>query len=182
MIYLIYVKAYCACALMDGHYTAHLILQLARRRYPDSKFYVFARNEQERVFARELGAAWAGDISDTCPRTLQAIIDTTPAWTPVIMALNNLAPGGRLVINAIRKEDGDKDALLRLNYAQHLWREKKIKSVANVTRADVRDFLRLAKDAGIRPEVEEYPLEDANRALLDLKRRHMRGAKVLRVI
>ncbi len=162
--------------------SAHLVLQLARRQYPNSRFYVFARSVQERAYARDLGAVWAGDITDTCPCLLQAIIDTTPAWTPVLMALNNLAPGGRLIINAIRKEEADKDALLRLNYAQHLWREKEIKSVANVTRDDVRQFLRLAKDAGIRPEVEEYPLAGANRALLDMKHKPARGARVLRMI
>lgn len=162
--------------------SAHLVLQLARRQYPDSKFYVFARNGNERAFARELGAAWTGDTADTCPEPLHAVIDTTPAWTPIVMALNNLAPGGRLIINAIRKEDGDKAALLRLNYAEHLWQEKEIKSVANVTRADVREFLRLAGEAGIRPEVEEYPLEDANRALMELKHKHIRGAKVLRML
>ncbi len=161
--------------------SAHLVLQLARHRYPGSRFYVFARSAQERAFARELGAVWAGDTAETCPEPLQAIIDTTPAWTPIIMALNNLAPGGRLVINAIRKEDGDKAALLQLNYAEHLWREKEIKSVANVTRADVREFFQLAAEAGIRPEVEEYALEDANRALMDLKHKHIRGAKVLRM-
>lgn len=161
--------------------SAHLVLQVARRLYPDSRFYVFARNASERAFARTLGAAWAGDGADACPEPLHAIIDTTPAWTPIVMALNNLAPGGRLIINAIRKEDGDKAALLRLNYAEHLWREKEIKSVANVSRSDVRDFLQLAAKAGIRPEVEEYPLEDANRALMDLKHKHIIGAKVLRI-
>lgn len=161
--------------------SAHLVLQLARHQYPDSRFYVFARNENERAFARLLGAAWAGDSADACPAPLHAIIDTTPAWTPLVLALNNLAPGGRLVINAIRKENGDKAALLRLNYAEHLWREKEIKSVANVSRADVREFLQLAAAACIRPEVEEYPLEDANRALMDLKHKHIRGAKILRV-
>ncbi len=162
--------------------SAHLVLQLARYQYPDSRFYVFARNEKERAFARELGAVWTGDTADACPELLHAVIDTTPAWMPIVMAMNNLAPGGRLIINAIRKEDGDKAALQRLNYAGHLWQEKEIKSVANVTRADVREFLRLAGGAGIRPEVEEYPLEDANRALMELKHKNIRGAKVLRII
>ena len=82
--------------------------------------------------------------SERAPEPLAAIIDTTPAWTPVVEALDNLAPGGRLVINAIRKENGDRDALLRLDYPRHLWLEKEIKSVANVTRADVRACLDLA--------------------------------------
>ena len=115
------------------------------------------------------------------PEPLDAIIDTTPAWKPVVEALRTLRPGGRLVINAIRKEDADQAELLRLRYPEHLWLEKEIKSVANVTRRDVREFLDLAARAGLRPEVREYPLADANRALLDLKRGGQPGAKVLRI-
>jgi propanol-preferring alcohol dehydrogenase len=85
------------------------------------------------------------------------------------------------VINAIRKESADRDSLLRLDYPTHLWMEKEIKSVANVTRADIRDFLQLAAEIPIRPEVETYPLSDANRALLDLKAGRIRGAKVLKI-
>jgi alcohol dehydrogenase, propanol-preferring len=85
------------------------------------------------------------------------------------------------VINAIRKEESDKDALAELDYAKHLWCEKEIKSVANVTRADVREFLQLAAEVPIKPAVQEYPLEDANLALAALKAGNIRGAKVLRV-
>jgi len=85
------------------------------------------------------------------------------------------------VINAIRKEDADKDALLALDYPRDLWMEKEIKSVANITRRDVEEFFQLAAAIPIRPEVQEYRLEDANKALLDLKERRIRGAKVLRV-
>jgi propanol-preferring alcohol dehydrogenase len=112
---------------------------------------------------------------------LGAIIDTTPAWTPIVKALENLERGGRLVINAIRKVDLDKDALLGLDYPKHLWLEKQIKSVANVTRADVREFLRLAAEVPLEPKVQEYALTDANRALVELKRGDVKGAKVLRV-
>ena len=93
--------------------------------------------------------------------------------------MKSLKPGGRLVINAIRKEDHDKNWLLKLDYTEHLWMEKEVKSVANVTRADVREFLELAAAIPILPEIEEYPLEEANRALVELKNRHVRGAKVL---
>jgi propanol-preferring alcohol dehydrogenase len=112
---------------------------------------------------------------------LDAIIDTTPVWTPIVEGLRNLAPGGRLVINAIRKEDHDKEALLSLDYAEDLWMEREIKSVANVARRDVAEFLELAAEIPIRPEIQEYPLEDANVALQELKNRKIRGAKVLRV-
>ena len=146
-----------------------------------SGIYVFARSASERGFAKGLGAVWAGDTEDRPPQKLDAIIDTTPAWKPVVEALTSLNPGGRLVINAIRKEDADKDYLLRLDYPSHLWMEKEIKSVANVSSRDVSEFLLLAAAAGIKPEVEEYRLEDANRALLELKAGEIKGAKVLRI-
>jgi propanol-preferring alcohol dehydrogenase len=159
--------------------SAHLVLQLAQRRFPKSPILVFARSEAERDFARELGAAWAGPAEAEAPVKLDAIIDTTPAWTPVVEALKNLAPGGRLVINAIRKEDADKAALARLDYARDLWQEKDIKSVANVTRHDVSEFLLIAAEIPLKPEVQTYALAEANQALLDLKQRRARGAKVL---
>ena len=85
------------------------------------------------------------------------------------------------MINAIRKESTDLNSLLQIDYARHLWMEKEIKSVANVTRQDVREFLSLAADMKIKPEIQEYPLEDANLALRELKQRKIRGAKVLRI-
>jgi propanol-preferring alcohol dehydrogenase len=159
----------------------HLVLKMAKYLYPNTEIFVFTRNPEEQEFARSLGVAWTGDIESTSPHKLNAIIDTTPVWKPVVEALRNLDNGGRLVVNAIRKEDVDKDYLLRLDYPSHLWMEKEIKSVANVTRQDVREFLELAADAGIRPEVQEYPLEDANQALLDLRQGRIRGVKVLRI-
>jgi propanol-preferring alcohol dehydrogenase len=128
-----------------------------------------------------LGAAWAGGFEAQTPVKLQRAIDTTPVWQPIITALNNLDKGGRLVINAIRKEEVDKEALLKLDYARHLWLEKEIKSVANVSRRDVAEFLELAAQIPLKPEFQEYPLEEANRALLELKERKIRGAKVLRI-
>jgi propanol-preferring alcohol dehydrogenase len=159
--------------------SAHLVLKMVQHRFPRSRVFVFTRSAEERAFARELGAAWAGDTADRAPEPVSAIIDTTPAWKPVVESLANLAPGGRLVVNAIRKEERDKDQLLRLDYAAHLWMEKQVTSVANVTRRDVREFLQLAAEVPIRPEVEEYALVDANRALVDITRRRIRGAKVL---
>lgn len=161
--------------------SAHLVLKLVRHRDPDAEVFVFARNDAERAFALELGAVWAGDTQDAPPAPLDAIIDTTPVWRPVVEALRHLAPGGRLVINAIRKEDGDRDVLAHVDYAAHLWMEKEVKSVANVTRRDVTEFLHAAAAMGLRPDVHEYALEDANQALRDLKARAVRGAKVLRV-
>ncbi|MFO7692845.1 MAG: zinc-dependent alcohol dehydrogenase family protein [Vicinamibacterales bacterium] len=161
--------------------SAHLVLKLVRHRDPDAEVFVFARSEPEREFARELGAVWAGGTTDAPPAPLDAIIDTTPAWRPVVEALRHLAPGGRLVINAIRKEHADRDALTELDYPAQLWMEKEVKSVANITRRDVTEFLHAAAAMGLRPEVQEYPLEEANQALRDLKSRSVRGAKVLRI-
>lgn len=161
--------------------SAHLVLKLVRHKFPLTSIFVFARSEQERAFAKELGAVWVGDTNDDAPAPLNAIIDTTPTWKPIVAAMKNLAPGGRLVVNAIRKEETDKSELLRLNYAEHLWMEKEIKSVANVSRLDVSEFLRLAAEIPLKPDVQEFSLADANAALRELKTRKIRGAKVLRI-
>jgi len=177
------------CSLQDGQSLGlmgfggsnHLVLKVAKHKYPKSRVFVFTRNPKEREFALSLGAAWAGEIDETPPEELDAILDTTPVWGPDMQALKRLRPGGRLVINAIRKEEADKETLLSLDYASQLWMEKEIKSVANVTRADVREFLALAAEANIRPEYQEYDLKNANQALLELKQGKIRGAKVLRI-
>ena len=160
--------------------SGHIVLKMVRHRYPNTKVFVFARSAEERAFSRELGAVWAGDTAEESPQKLDSIIDTTPAWKPIVEALMNLESGGRLVINAIRKE-GDKDSLLRLDYPIHLWQEKEIKSVANITRRDVREFLALAAEIGLKPEVQEFALEKANEALVELKTSKIRGAKVLKM-
>ncbi|MFC1707011.1 zinc-dependent alcohol dehydrogenase family protein [Planctomycetota bacterium] len=161
--------------------SGHIVLKMVKRKFPSSPVFVFARSEKERAFAMELGADWAGDTRETAPQKLTCVIDTTPVWRPVVAALKNLEPGGRLVINAIRKEDVDKQELLAIDYPEHLWLEKEIKTVANISPRDVREFLKLAAEIGLRPEVQEYSLEEANQALLELKQRKIRGAKVLRL-
>lgn len=161
--------------------SAHLVLKMVRHRYPGTRVFVFARSAGERAFARELGAYWTGSTEDHPSEPLDAIIDTTPAWKPVLCALAGLRSGGRLVINAIGKEARDRDVLLGLDYPVHLWREKEIKSVANVTRRDIAEFLDLAAEISLKPEVREFPLTEANRALGELRDRKIRGAKVLRV-
>jgi propanol-preferring alcohol dehydrogenase len=161
--------------------SAHLVLKMVRHRYPNAKVFVFARSEKERAFSKELGAVWAGDTAEESPAKLDSIIDTTPVWKPIVEALKNLEPGGRLVINAIRKEDADRDYLLKLDYSTHLWMEKEIKTVANVSRRDVSEFLQLAAEMRLKPEVQEFALEEANRALIELKLGTIRGAKVLKI-
>jgi propanol-preferring alcohol dehydrogenase len=177
------------CNLQDGQSLGlmgfggsnHIVLKTAKHKYPTSRIFVFSRNPQEREFALSLGAAWAGAIDEVPPEHLNAIIDTTPVWGPISEGLKRLKPGGRLVINAIRKEEVDKDILLKLDYPSQLWMEKEIKSVANVTRLDVREFLQLAAEASIKPEYQELELENANQALLEMKQGKIRGAKVLTI-
>jgi propanol-preferring alcohol dehydrogenase len=93
--------------------------------------------------------------------------------------LASLAPGGRLVINAIRKEDADKSALLELSYHDHLWLEREVKTVANLTGRDIEESLAIAAAIPIRPAVTTYPLADAERALRELRAGGGTGAKVL---
>ncbi|MGE5894219.1 MAG: zinc-dependent alcohol dehydrogenase family protein [bacterium] len=177
------------CRMKDGDHiglagfgaSAHLVMKMIKHLHPHSRISVFSRTAQERAFAQELGAHWTGDFGDPSPEKLRCIIDTTPAWSPVVESLRNLEQGGRLVINAIRKEEKDKDALLSLDYGRDLWMEKEIKSVANITRKDVGEFLQLASVIAIWPEVQEYRLEDANQALRELRERKIRGAKVLKI-
>ena len=95
--------------------------------------------------------------------------------------MKNLEPGGRLVINAIGKEEVDKESLLSLDYPVHLWLEKEIKSVANICRKDVSEFLAVAAEMRIKLEIQEFVLEEANEALVELKTWRIRGAKVLKI-
>ncbi len=161
--------------------SGHLVITMAKYLYPNLSVFVFARSAGEREFAKKLGAEWAGDTGEEPPEKMHAIIDTTPVWKPVVEALGKMRPGGRLVINAIRKEDVDREYLLNIDYSRDLWMEKEIKSVANVTRRDITDCLELAAKIPIRPEFQQYSLEEANRALLELKTQKIRGAKVLRI-
>jgi len=156
-------------------------LKMVRYKYPNTKVFVFSRNPGEREFALSLGAAWAGAIDETPPQALDSVIETTPVWGPIMEALKHLSPGGRVVVNAIRKEELDKEVLLKLDYASQLWMEKEIKSVANVTRQDVREFLQLAAEANLKPEFQEFELKDANQALLEMKQGKIKGSKVLRI-
>jgi propanol-preferring alcohol dehydrogenase len=157
----------------------HLILQMAIHKFPGIRVFVFARSRAQRDFAKKLGAHWTGRAESRPPERLDSVIDTTPAWAPAVEALRNLRPGGRLVINAIQKQDSGKTALLGLDYQRDLWMEKEIKSVANVARKDISGFLKLAAAVPIRPGTREYGLEQANQALEGLKKGNIRGALVL---
>jgi len=127
------------------------------------------------------GADWVGATGDNPPAKLNCAIDFTPAFKPVVEALRVLERGGRVVINAIRKENKDKDSLLNLDYPTHLWLEKELKTVANITRSDAQEFLPLAAEIPIVPEVQEFKLEQANKALILLKQGKIQGAGVLKM-
>lgn len=182
-------RALQACRLQDGDAlgltgfgsSAHLVMAMARHLYPRSPVHVFARDASARDFARSLGADWCGATDEPAPTPLAAIVDTTPAWRPVVAALANLRPGGRLVVNALRKRDDDRQALLDLDYERHLWLERELRSVANVTAADVRACLALAAAIPLRPLVSVHPLRDGNRVLQSLQRGGLRGAQVLAI-
>jgi propanol-preferring alcohol dehydrogenase len=159
--------------------SAHIVIQVAKYKYPNSKVFVFSRPEQKehQNLARKLGANWMGATGDTPPEKLNCAIDFTPVGVPVREALKNLEKGGRVVINAIRKIM----PIPELDYAEHLWYEKEVKSVANVTRRDAQEFLPLAAEIPIMPEVREFRLEEANEALILLKEGKIRGAGVLSI-
>jgi len=159
--------------------SAHIVIQVAKYKFPNCRVFVFTRPGQKvhQDLAKRLGADWVGATGDTPPEKLNRAIDFTPVGVPVKEALRVLEKGGRLVINAIRKET----PIPELDYAQHLWHEKEIKSVANVTRKDAQEFLPLAAKIPIVPEVQEFKLEEANEALILLKEGKMRGAGVLRM-
>ena len=159
--------------------SAHIIIQVAKYKYPSGKLFVFTRANQKdhQNLARRLGADWIGVTGDTSPEKLDCAIDFTPVGGPVREALRNLQKGGRVVINAIRKTT----PVPELDYTEHLWYEKELKSVANVTRRDAQEFLPLAAQIRIVPETQEFRLEEANEALVLLKEGKMRGAGVLRM-
>lgn len=157
--------------------SAHIVFQLVRYLYPNSKIFVFTkrRGDPPSQLAAKMGADWIGETGEKPPLKLNCAIDTTPTGIPVREALGNLERGGRLVMNLIRKETPITD----LDYTLHLWWEKEIKSVANITRRDVAEFLEVAAKIPIKPEVVEFRIEEANEALKMLKYGAYRGSGVL---
>jgi propanol-preferring alcohol dehydrogenase len=159
--------------------SAHIVIQVSKHKYPNGRVFVFTRAHQKehQNLARKLGADWIGATHDTPPENLGCAIDFTPVGEPVREGLRNLEKGGRVVINAIRKAT----SIPELDYTEHLWYEKELKSVANVTRRDAQEFLPLAAEIPIVPETQEFKLEEANEALILLKEGRIRGAGVLKI-
>jgi propanol-preferring alcohol dehydrogenase len=155
--------------------SAHIVIQVAK--YWNCKVFVFSRSKEHRDLAKRLGADWTGEAKDEAPSKLNAAIDFAPAGWLVPEALGVLERGGRLVLAEVRMYTPIPD----LDYTKHLYYEKEIKSVANVTRNDAEDFLPLAAEIPILPEVQEFELEQANQALNLLKQGKIQGAGVLKI-
>ena len=152
---------------------AHIVIQVAR--WQGRRVFAFTRagDSDAQGFARELGAEWAGDALGPAPEELDAAIIFAPAGELVPAALGAVARGGSVVCAGIHMSD-----IPGFPY-ELLWGERVLRSVANLTRRDAREFLELAPRVPVRTEVEVHPLEQANQALGRLRRGRVRGAAVL---
>ncbi len=159
--------------LMGFGASAHLVLQLLR--YWDCDTVVLTRGERHRDLARELGASWVGDATALPPDPCDRVVVFAPAGELVPVALQLVRPGGTVSLAGIHMSP-----IPTFDYAL-LWRERTVRSVANMTRRDAEEFMTLAAEARIRSEVETYPLEDAGDALLAIAEDRVRGAAVLTV-
>lgn len=153
--------------------SAHLVLQLARHQ--GCEVYVFTRGESHRQLAASLGAAWVGAAEDRPPHPPDASILFAPAGKLVPLALAALAQGGTLALAGITMSP-----IPQMEYSL-LYHERVVRSVANSTRKDCRDFLALAAEVPLQTEVEVFPLSDANRALATLKHSQIKAAAVLKI-
>jgi propanol-preferring alcohol dehydrogenase len=154
--------------------SAHILLQVAR--HLGSEVYVFTRSEKHQQLAREMGAAWVGRAEETPPAPVDSVIVFAPAGSLVLEALRVVRRGGTVALADITMSP-----IPQIDYDSLLYHEKIVRSVANSTRQDARDFLRLAAEIPIRTEIETFPLEQANQALQALKHSQIRGAGVLKI-
>jgi propanol-preferring alcohol dehydrogenase len=136
--------------------------------------YVVTRGESHRKLAASLGATWVGKEDDKPPMPLDRAVTFAPSGKVVVSALASLRKGGVVSINAIHL-----DQMPAFDYDKLLWGERQIRSVANMTRHDARDFLKIAHALNIRPQVTVFPLEDANQALLTVKEETGDGSAVI---
>ncbi|MCS7281857.1 MAG: zinc-dependent alcohol dehydrogenase family protein [Anaerolineae bacterium] len=152
--------------------SAHLTLQVAR--HLGCEVFVFTRSEEHRHLARELGAVWAGTAQDDPPAPVHAGIIFAPAGWLVREALRVLERGGTLALAGVTMTP-----IPELDYDRYLYWERTVRSVANFTRQDAEEFLRLAAEIPVRPTVQTFPLDAANGALRALKEGKITGAGVL---
>jgi propanol-preferring alcohol dehydrogenase len=151
--------------------SAHLAIQVAR--HWGCEVDVFTRSDSERARAVELGAAWVGGYQERPPVPLDAAVTFAPAGAVVVAALAAVAPGATVAINAIHL-----DEMPRFDY-DLLWKERVLRSVANFTRQDAREFLDIAAEIPIRPHVQTFPLAQAQEALDRLQAGAIDGSAVL---
>lgn len=152
--------------------SAHLALPVLKAW--NCEVYVSTRGESHRNLASDLGATWVGAERDRPPVALDRAVTFAPSGDVVIAALSSLRKGGVVAINAIHL-----DRIPQFDYDSLLWGERQIRSVANMTRADARDFLQLAAEIELRPRITVFPLVQANDALLALKNDAVDGAAVI---
>jgi propanol-preferring alcohol dehydrogenase len=153
--------------------SAHLAIQVAR--HWGCEVYVFTRAPEHRRHAEELGAAWTGGIEDQPPHALDRAVIFAPSGRLVAPTLGKLRPGGTLAINAVHMSP-----IPELPY-DLIYGERTLRSVANATYRDGEEFLRLAVEIPLRATVNAYALEDANRALQDLKYSRINGEAILQI-
>ncbi|MGA8026259.1 MAG: zinc-dependent alcohol dehydrogenase family protein [Bryobacteraceae bacterium] len=152
--------------------SAHLAIAVLRSWNCD--VYVSTRGASHRALATSLGATWVGSEKDQPPVQLDRAITFAPSGDVVVAALASLRKGGVVAINAAHL-----DRMPEFDYDRLLWGERQIRSVANMTRADARDFLQIASAIGIRPKVTSFPLDHANEALAAIKSDSVDGAAVI---
>jgi alcohol dehydrogenase, propanol-preferring len=154
--------------------SAHIILQVAR--HVGCEVYVFTRSEGHQQLARAMGAAWVGRAEETPPEKLDAAVIFAPVGGLVLEALRVLRKGGTVSLADITMSP-----IPAIDYDRLLYHERIIRSVANATRDDAREFLALAAEIPVRAEIEIFPLQDANKALQALKASRIHGAGVLKI-
>jgi propanol-preferring alcohol dehydrogenase len=152
---------------------AHIIAQVARHQGRDIFGFTRAGDEKAQEFARALGAVWVGGSEEGPPEALDAAIIFAPVGSLVVAALRAMRPGGTVVCGGIHMSD-----IPSFPY-EYLWKERVVRSVANLTRRDAEEFLALAPKVPVKTTTTRYPLEDANRALRDLRAGRFSGAAVL---
>jgi propanol-preferring alcohol dehydrogenase len=152
--------------------SAHLTIRVLQAW--DCEVFVATRGESHRKLAQSLGAKWVGSETEKPPVELDRAVTFAPSGDVVIAALASLRKGGVVAINAIHL-----DRMPQFDYDNLLWGERQIRSVANMTRADARDFLTLAAEINLQPTVTSFPLEQANEALQAVKRDAIDGAAVI---
>jgi propanol-preferring alcohol dehydrogenase len=152
--------------------SAHLAIAVLRAW--ECEVYVSTRGDSHRKLARSLGATWVGTEADKPPVELDRAITFAPSGDVVIAALASLRKGGVVAINAIHL-----DRIPEFNYDRLLWGERQLRSVANMTRSDARDFLQIAAAINLRPKITVFPLDQANEALAAVKSDSIDGAAVI---